>query len=247
LQHIADARGDVDAFIESFPPNQRQSPVVSAQIGDRLLKAGRAREALTFLNGSLGTLGKNSGLDWAPWEAARADTLEALGQKADAQAFRLACFERSLNGDLLRAYIKRLPDFDDEEALDKALLYASDFPDTTKAVTFLMSWPAHKHAATRITKDAHKLDGNDYEWLTEMATTLSDNHPLAATLVRRAMVELTVRKSKSKRYRYAARHIKDCAASAAHIADWHDHPDHANWLTTLTEDFPRKFGVWDLV
>jgi hypothetical protein len=247
LQHIADAQGDVDAFIESFPSNQRQSPVVSAQIGDRLLKAGRAGEALTFLDASLGTLGKDARLDWAPWEAARADTLEALGQKADAQAFRLACFERSLNGDLLRAYIKRLPDFDDEEALDKSLLYARDFADTTKAITFLMNWPAHKHAATRIIKDAHNLDGNAYEWLTDMATTLSDNHPLAATLVRRAMVEFTLRKSKSKRYRYAARHIKDCATCAVHIDDWYDHPDHANWLAPLIEEFPRKFGVWDLI
>jgi hypothetical protein len=173
--------------------------------------------------------------------------LEAFGHKQEAQAFRLACFECSLNADLLRAYIKRLPDFDDEEALDKALLYAQDFPDLTKALSFLIAWPALSHASARIIKDARKLDGNDYEWLTEIAITLDDKYPLAATLARRAMIHFALTKAKTKRYKYVARHIRECAASAAHIRDWHDHEDHQNWLAPLIDAYPRKFGVWDLV
>jgi hypothetical protein len=46
LQAIADAQDDVDAFIEAFPPETHKASAVSAQIGARLLKAGRAGEAL---------------------------------------------------------------------------------------------------------------------------------------------------------------------------------------------------------
>jgi hypothetical protein len=243
LRDIADAQGDIDAFIATFAPTSRQSCDVSAQIGRRLLKAGRAGEALAYLDASAADAAKGHPL----WESVRADTLEALGQKQEAQAFRLVCFERSLNADLLSAYIKRLPDFDDEEALEKAVLYAQDFPDLTKALSFLIAWPALSHASARIIKDARKLDGNDYEWLTEIANTLDDKHPLAATLARRAMISFALTTAKTKRYKYVAHHIRECAASAAHINDWHGYDDHQNWLAPLIDAHPRKFGVWNLV
>jgi hypothetical protein len=243
LRDIADAQSDIDAFIATFAQTLRQTRDVSAQIGQRLLKAGRAGEALAYLDASAADGTKGHPL----WESARADTLEALGQKPEAQAFRLACFERSLNADLLRAYIKRLPDFDDEEAFDKALLYAQDSPDLTKALSFLIAWPALSHASARIIKDACKLDGNDYEWLTQIANTLDDKYPLAATLARRAIIHFALTKTKTKRYKYVARHIRECAASAAHIDDWYGHDDHRNWLAPLIDAHPRKFGVWDLV
>jgi hypothetical protein len=243
LRDIADAQGDIDAFIATFAPTLRQSCDVSAQIGQRLLKAGRAGEALVYLDTSAADAAKGHPL----WESVRADTLEALGQKQEAQAFRLVCFECSLNADLLRAYIKRLPDFDDVEALDKTLLYAQDFPDLTKALSFLIAWPALSHASGRMIKDARKLDGNDYEWLTQIANTLDDKYPLAATLARRAMIHFALTKAKTKRYKYVACHIRECAASAAHIRDWHGHDDHQNWLAPLIDAHPRKFGVWDLV
>lgn len=243
MRDIADAQGDIDAFIATFAPSARQTSDVSAQIGRRLLKAGRAGEALVYLDTSAADAAKGFVL----WESVRADTLEAIGQKQGAQAFRLVCFERSLNADLLGAYIKRLPDFDDEEALDKALLYAQDFPDLTKALLSLIAWPAIGHASARIIKDARKLDGNDYEWLTQVAITLDDKHPLAATLARRAMIHFALTKAKTKHYKNIARHIRECAASAAHIRDWHGHDDHRNWLAPLIDAHPRKFGVWDLV
>ena len=65
----------------------------------------------------------DAGFRWLPyeWETTRLAVLEALGRSEEAQSFRWACFERSLRADHLRAYLKRLPDFDDIEAEQRAL------------------------------------------------------------------------------------------------------------------------------
>src|SRR4051794_36243284 len=49
LQDIADAEGNVDAYIALVPASVRKQPGVAAEIGHRLLKAGRAQEALAAL------------------------------------------------------------------------------------------------------------------------------------------------------------------------------------------------------
>jgi hypothetical protein len=49
LQDIADAEGNVDAYIALVPASARKQPGVAAEIGHRLLKAGRAEEALAAL------------------------------------------------------------------------------------------------------------------------------------------------------------------------------------------------------
>ena len=45
LQDIAEAMGDVDAFIEQFDEQARKVPKIAAEIARRLLAAGRAGEA----------------------------------------------------------------------------------------------------------------------------------------------------------------------------------------------------------
>ncbi len=50
LQEIADAQGDVDAFIAQQSDAAKTVPRVAAEIGRRLLKAGRAKEAWSAIN-----------------------------------------------------------------------------------------------------------------------------------------------------------------------------------------------------
>jgi hypothetical protein len=45
LMNIADAWGDVDAFIEQYDPKTRKMPKIAAEIAQRLLSAGRIEEA----------------------------------------------------------------------------------------------------------------------------------------------------------------------------------------------------------
>ena len=50
LQEIADAQGDVDAFIAQQSEKARTVPKIAAEIARRLLKAGRSKEAWTAIN-----------------------------------------------------------------------------------------------------------------------------------------------------------------------------------------------------
>ena len=49
LKDIADAMGDVDAFIAQYDPATRKVPKIAAEIANRLHAAGRAGDALGFL------------------------------------------------------------------------------------------------------------------------------------------------------------------------------------------------------
>ena len=95
LTEIADALGDVDAFIEQHEEETRKVPKIAAEIARRLLSAGRAQEAWQTIEAVKHRRG-NSNWDWPDfeWEDARIDVLEALGRADDAQAARWGCFER---------------------------------------------------------------------------------------------------------------------------------------------------------
>jgi hypothetical protein len=45
LMEIADALGDVDAFIAQYEPETKKMPKIAAEIARRLLAAGRTQEA----------------------------------------------------------------------------------------------------------------------------------------------------------------------------------------------------------
>ena len=103
LMDIADAQGDVDAFIGQYDESTRKFPKIAAEIARRLLAAGRAQEAWTAIEATEHRA--KSSWDWPEfdWEDARIDTLEALGRPEDAQVARLAVFERFLSETHLRA------------------------------------------------------------------------------------------------------------------------------------------------
>src|SRR5215472_6108241 len=222
LTEIADALGDVDAFIEQYEEETRRVPKIAGEIARRLLSAGRAREAWQTIETTKQRRG-NGSWDWPDfeWEDARIDVLEALGRADDAQAARWGCFERSLSSTHLRAYLKRLPDFDDVEAEKKAFDCAQQSRDLLQALSFLVSWPALNRAASIVLQRADELDGDHYEILTPVADALSGEHPLAATQVLRAMVDFTLSNGRSSRYRHAARHLLDCLSLASAIEDFH--------------------------
>jgi hypothetical protein len=243
LQEIADAQDDVDAYITQQPEKTRGAPMVAADIANRLISAGRAEEALAALD-KVETKGRH-GVPFE-WQLARAEALEALERNDEAQAFRWACFEQSLNDEHLRAYVRRLPDFDDIEAEERGFAFAQAFPDANRALYFFLRWPSPAEAAKLVTKRATELDGDLYELMTPAAEVLSTRHPLAATIVLRSMIDFTLESGRSSRYKHAARHLAECQSLAGQIGDFGSIRPHEAYVADLKREHGRKSGFWSL-
>jgi hypothetical protein len=237
LQEIADIEGDVDAYIALQPEGTRKAPLVAADIAGRLRSAGRAAEALRTLD-AVETGHRTDGP--VEWQLARIETLEALGRADEAQAQRWTWFEQSLSDLHLRAFLKRLPDFDDIEAEEKAFAYVQAFPDIHQALAFALRWPALDKAAELVIERRPELDGNRYELMTLAAEALAEKHPLAATLALRSMIDFTLDNGRSSRYKHAARHLAQCASLAPRILDFKNTASHAAYIAELKRRHGKK-------
>ncbi len=244
LQEIADAQGDVDAFIKQKSKEARSVPTVAAQIAGRLLGAGRAEEAWVAVNA---VDEDRRGRIPFEWEQMKIEVLEALRRGEEAQDFRWSCFERSLNGTHLRSYLKRLPDFDDLEAEERAMVHALQYPSVHQSLGFLVSWPTIDQAAELVLTRADELNGDHYELLTPAADALEAKHPLACTLLRRALIDFALMKGRSTRYRHAARHLQECENLADLIEDFGSFETHEAFTNRLKAEHGRKSMFWSLV
>ncbi len=247
LRDIADAQGDVDGFIAQYDEETRKLPRIAAGVAQRLLAAGRAEEALHALDAS--SKGDAADRRWSglEWEDARIDVLETLGRADEAQQVRWDCFERSLSIPHLRDYLEKPADFDALEAKEKALDHAQEFPDRLAALSFFLSWPALDRASRLVVEHAQSLDGNRYDVLAPAARALMSEHPLAATLIFRAMIDFTLGHAKSTRYWYAARDLSKCSSLAPGIVDFQTHETHAAYEQRLRRDHGRKRSFRNLI
>lgn len=234
VQVLADAQGDVDGYIAQFSDSQAVLPPIGAQIARRLTAAGRFDEAIAALDRSTpgsftqlvgAVLGRPTlpGPGALDWEDAYIEVLEARGQGDLAQDMRWASFERGLSVERLRDHLKRLADFDDVEAEDRALAHAEDFHDLHAALDFLIRWPAWDRAAKLVLRRSADLDGDRPELLDPAARAIEGRHPLAATLLLRAMILDTARYARTPRYKDAQRQVLEAASLAPAISDWGGH------------------------
>lgn len=245
LQRIADLEGDVDAYIAELSPEVRREQAAAADIARRLLLAGRALEALAAINDVKPSRNPETLFDW---QITRLEIFEALERGDEAQADRWAWFESSLTIDHLRAYIRRLPDFDDVEAEEKAFAIARTFPDVNLALSFFIAWPAHGQAARMIVERRNEFDGDDYELLSSAAEALSAKYPIAATILRRAMIDFTLERARSTRYKHAARHLTECLGTANRLTVLEfteaDIETHQAYVARLKQHHGKKTGFW---
>lgn len=241
LREIAKTTGDIDGYIAQFDRNARTMPAVATDIARRLLDAGRLQEAWDAIEAA--TTGERG---WSPieWEQVRIDTLEALGRAEEAQACRWQFFAERLAAPHLRAYLRKLPDFEDFDAEQRAIAHALTFIDVHRALDFLVAWPNLEGASRLVLGRAHELDGNLYEVLAPAGDALDGQYPLAATVVRRAMIDFTLGAARTSRYGHAARHLAECASLSRRIADFDGRPDHSGYVQAIRTAHGRKSGFW---
>jgi hypothetical protein len=208
LRVLADAAGDPDTYIRTLPVELRHAPAVGAEIARRLLAADRVAEALAALVTSapkasqprfgLGTPRSHpEPASELEWETQYIEAVDRSGDAAAAQTLRWEAFERTLSRDQLTAYLKRLADFDDVVAADKAFAHAAVWPDMMAGLSFLMAWPALPEAAAMIHVRRSELAGSDHR-VADWIGRLEARQPLAALILLRASILGAVRRATSK-------------------------------------------------
>ena len=246
MLQIAEARGDLDAYLARVPAQELQWPDGAAAVADRFLAAGRAEEALAILDQAA-----QAAKAWpAPqWTDSRIAVLDALGRSDEAQELRWQGFGRTLSIPYLRAYLKRLPAFEDVDAEERAFALVESHPSPIEVLSFLVAWPALPRAASYVIHhwDQDSWDGEDQAPLAAAAERLSGGYPLAATLLYRQLLVEALWLGGAKRYRQAVSHLGTCKDLAAAIADWQGLADHGAFVAGLKEAFSMNWSVRALI
>ena len=242
LALLADSEGDVDAYIDAAERGGVEM-MQATDIALRLIEAGRPEEAIGWLDEAEG----RHAADEDTVVDLRLAALEALGRKDEAQAQRWSTFARSLRIDLLRDYLKRLPDFEDFEAEQRAMALAAGHEHPHRALDFFVGWPKLEAAAKLVRERLAELDGGDYGTLNRAAAALAGRHPLAATLLFRRMAEHILRRAAASQYQYAARYIRESEALSARLGPDAEVEPHAAFMQRLRRDHGRKYKFWHLL
>ena len=169
-----------------------------------------------------------------------AKNLETLGREQDAQEFRWERFMTAFDGAHLRAYLKKLPNLKNFGAERRALIHASACLDPHEALAFLIDWPALHRAAALVLARVDAIDGNAYELHTPAADALKTIYPLVATILLRAMIDVTMMKARSLRYGHAIRQLATYAALARRNDDWGGVSSHDDDVAALQSPRQRK-------
>ncbi len=257
-QAIADARGDVDAFIAlgGERPDGRQDPIA---IASRLLTAERPAEALYWVRRparrglrvmTVADLADDfEGTDFSDRERVRLEIriLMALGRKDEAQDLRWRTFETALDAEILRDYVAHLGDFEEFDALERAFAHAAAHSDRHRALGFFLEWPRLDRAAKLVLDHRDSWAGQHYGLLVPAAEALEHDHPAAATVLYRALLDDILTLARSQAYGHAARYL----AKLANL-DTTDLPargvvDHEAYRADLRRSHGRKTGFWTLV
>ena len=105
--------------------------------------------------------------------------------------------------------LKQLKDFDNVEAESAALDRVERHGDVHAALAFLINWPALDRAARLVETRLREIDGDLYESLDPAASALENKHALVSVLLRRRLIDFTLQRARSTRYRHAARHVQE--------------------------------------
>ncbi|MCW2241787.1 DUF6880 family protein [Azospirillum canadense] len=254
LAELADVEDDVDGFIAAV---QAQGSGVgdAVAVAKRLLKAGRAQDALAWLD-RVPDRRRNPDLEellyfggWPKDEATdlRIAALDALGRKDEAQRLRWTSFTETLDADHLRDFLKRLPDFEDFEAEEKAKEIARRFPDPHRALAFFVAWRDVHGAAQLVRERLEEFDGRDYRTLPAAAEALAGKHPVAATLLYRRMIESILGRASASQYGYAVRDVRHCESLAGQLPEDAGIESHDAFMARLRQEHGRKAKFWELL
>jgi hypothetical protein len=238
LENIADARGDVDAYIAAQRLAGTEDMAVK-EIGERLLAAGRLEEALHWLDrpdvpehkrGDIGRL--------------KVDILDRLGRTEDAQAVRWLMFATSLSAGILDEYLGRLPEVVVAEARQSAIATACRHSDVHQSL-HLLAELSPDIAADLVHRRLSEIRGDAYFVLRPVAGRLAESHPVAAILLYRRMADAVLRRGQSPHYDHAVRDLVAAERLVPNVEDWLGHPPQEAYRQQVATVHRQKRAFWE--
>ncbi|WP_264049677.1 DUF6880 family protein [Methylobacterium flocculans] len=256
-QALADRAGDVDAFIalETERDPKRPDQVL---IAERLLAAGREREALKWIRRSqkrvftvTSECPETARMTVSDSERVRIALeiriQEAVGNTEAAQDLRWQEFVDYLNRDMLRAYLAKLPDFEDDAALERAFGAVEANDDPYAALDFYTHWPAPARAARLVAAHPDLWEGFRYEFLVAAAEVLEQAHPREATILYRHVLDDILSAGRSNAYGHAARYLATLDHLACRLEPGAIEPAPEEYRAGLRRQHGRKAAFWSQV
>jgi hypothetical protein len=255
-QTLAEARGDLDQYLalEAQRSEWSQNPLRAAE---KLLAAGRLDEALSWARRKhRGGFAYATAADIADGQIKRphdlqrvnleARILEAQGDRAAAQTLRWQAFETTLDPGVLRDFLKKLGDFEEDDAIERAFAHAEASRQIYTALAFFIAWPRLDRAAKLVLANVSQWDGRHYGALSDAAVALEDKFPLASSILYRALLDDILARGKSQAYGHGARYLAKLESLAAEIPDWGGIDNHIAYALSLQKGHGRKYGFWSL-
>lgn len=238
LQDIADARGDVDAFIAAQRLAGTENHALKA-ICERLLQAGRPEEALTRIEQAEVPAHRL-------WESddLRIRILDRLGRHEQAQAVRWQAFTRGLSKHTLDEYVDRLPDGERGARRKAAVATAQQHREPHAALALLVALDVDA-AADFVLARHGELNGDSYTGLRAAAQALGSRHPVAAMLLYRLLADAVLARAQSTHYQYAVRDLVAAEQLLPAVPDWFGQQTQGAYREQVVAVHRQKRAFWD--
>ena len=203
---IADARKDVDRFIELKRESGLQARDLQ-EIAERLKTAGRLEEALVYVDQGL-SADRFLGLEGYDLPRLKIEILKGLrwGDEVCAAAWEFFC--KSPMSDLLESFLNFTPKADREKARNEALDYCSRQSSLSHAMGLFMDEKEYARLAEMIQRRPHDLRKFYYATLLPVADAMEEEYPNVSIMIFRFLALQILKDKRSKAYRYAADHFR---------------------------------------
>jgi hypothetical protein len=241
LAQVADALGDVEMYIDV----QRRCGAEETHalpIARRLLEAGRADEALQYLERVDPTRGYLQGEENGG--ALRVRILKALGRDADARDTLWQQFRRGLSETALEQLLALTPVENQQALIEQAIMVAEAHADRQAGASFLLARGHKDRAAKLIDACPEQFDGSCYGTLLPLAEAISEEYPGSAWVLYRSLLLSILTRKRPKAYHHAADYLSimnDLAARAGL------HEEQQALKAQLHAQHGRKYTFWSHV
>ena len=171
------------------------------------------------------------------------------GQLQPAQDVRWKTFLRTLEAKYYCDFMKKTADSEKDHYRQEAMKVINKNTRIDLVVLFLDEIQEYKLLGDFMLQKHERLSRSvNVSLLRKLSKTLAINaQALAATVIRRELVEDVLVAAKSKYYNYAVSDLKLAMDYGYQVIDWQDFPNNSEYLAALQTKHGKKYSFWERI